>query len=175
MRLQDSICQSNAAGLREMLDSSRSMSFRRFWKRIRVWRTILAESRCRGGHSSIVWRRSINRAVFLSGEVAVSPGHQPAEQFEPEFRKDLLGGMIVLRHDGAVYERGSAEKLLYSQYRKESGTRKVPLTLILYYAWANRQATLCRSGICCCGPRLTSSTRTDGAGRALVGAGKILF
>jgi len=74
-------------------------------------------------------------------EVAVNPGRQSAEQFQPEFRKDLLGGMIVLHHDGALYERGSAEKLLYSQYRRESSTRKVPLTFIPYYAWANRQAT----------------------------------
>jgi len=78
--------------------------------------------------------------VLLS-DVAVNPGRQPADQFKPEFRNDLLGGMVVLHHEGAMYERRAAEKLLYSQYKKDAGTRKVPLTFIPYYAWANRQAT----------------------------------
>jgi DUF1680 family protein len=78
--------------------------------------------------------------VSLS-DVAVNPGRQPADQFKPEFRNDLLGGMVVLHHEGDIYERGAAEKLLYSQYRRDAGTRKVPLTFIPYYAWANRQAT----------------------------------
>jgi DUF1680 family protein len=78
--------------------------------------------------------------VSLS-DVAVNPGRQRADQFKPEFRNDLLGGMVVLHHEGAVYERGTAEKLLYSEYKRDAGTRKVPLTFIPYYAWANRQAT----------------------------------
>ena len=78
--------------------------------------------------------------VSLS-DVAVNPGRQPADQFKPEFRSDLLGGMVVLHHEGAVYERGVAEKLLYSDYKRDADTRKVPLTFIPYYAWANRQAS----------------------------------
>jgi hypothetical protein len=78
--------------------------------------------------------------VSLS-DVAVNPGRQPADQFKPEFRNDLLGGMVVLHHEGAVYERGAAEQLLYSQYKRDAGIRKVPLTFIPYYSWANRQAT----------------------------------
>jgi DUF1680 family protein len=78
--------------------------------------------------------------VSLS-DVAVNPGRQPAEQFHPEFRKDLLGGMVVLHHTGAVYERGTSEKKLYSRYSREPKTRSVPLTFIPYYAWANRDAT----------------------------------
>jgi uncharacterized protein len=74
-------------------------------------------------------------------DVAVNPGHQPAEQFQPEFKSDLLGGMVVLHHTGAVYERGTSQKALYSRYGKEARTRKVPLTFIPYYAWANRQAS----------------------------------
>jgi DUF1680 family protein len=73
--------------------------------------------------------------------VAVNPGRQPGEQFHPEFRKDLLGGMVVLHHTGAVYERGTSEKKLYSRYSREPKTRSVPLTFIPYYAWANRDAT----------------------------------
>jgi uncharacterized protein len=78
--------------------------------------------------------------VSLS-DVAVNPGRQPAEQFHAEFRRDLLGGMVVLHHTGAVYERGASEKKLYSRYSREARTRSVPLTFIPYYAWANRDAT----------------------------------
>ena len=78
--------------------------------------------------------------VSLS-DVAVNLGRQPAEQFQTEFKSDLLGGMVVLHHTGAVYERVSSEKALYSHYGREAKTRKVPLTFIPYYAWANRQAT----------------------------------
>lgn len=74
-------------------------------------------------------------------DVAVNPGRRPAEQFQTEFKNDLLGGMVVLHHTGAVYDRGASEKVLYSRYSKESTSRKVPLTFIPYYAWANRQAT----------------------------------
>jgi DUF1680 family protein len=74
-------------------------------------------------------------------DVAVNPGRQPAEQFQTEFKSDLLGGTVVLHHTGAVYERGSSQKALYSRYGREAKTRKVPLTFIPYYAWANRQAT----------------------------------
>ena len=77
--------------------------------------------------------------VMLS-DVAVIAGRQPADQFQSEYKSDLLGGMVVLHHTGAVYERGS-ERALYSRYGKDAKTRKLPLTFIPYYAWANRQAT----------------------------------
>jgi uncharacterized protein len=77
----------------------------------------------------------------LLSDVAVNPGPQPAESFQPEFRDDLLGGMVVLHHDGAMYDRGASERILYSRYSREAKTRKVPLTFIPYYAWANRQAS----------------------------------
>jgi DUF1680 family protein len=79
--------------------------------------------------------------VALS-DVAVNPGPRPSEEFQTEFKSDLLGGMVVLHHTGVVYERGSSEEMLYSRYSGGSlRTRKVPLTFIPYYAWANRQAT----------------------------------
>jgi DUF1680 family protein len=74
-------------------------------------------------------------------DVAVNPGRQSSQEFQSEFRKDLLGGMVVLRHAGALYERGASEKNLYVRYGGETKTRSVPLTFIPYYAWANRQAT----------------------------------
>ena len=79
--------------------------------------------------------------VSLS-DIAVNPSRRPAEQFQTEFKNDLLGGMVVLHHMGAVYQRGAAEKMLYSRYGGDSlRTQKTPLTFIPYYAWANRQAT----------------------------------
>jgi uncharacterized protein len=74
-------------------------------------------------------------------DVAVNPGRHPSEEFQTEFRSDLLGGMMVLHHTGAVYEREASENALYSRYGREARFRKVPLTFIPYYAWANRQAT----------------------------------
>jgi len=74
-------------------------------------------------------------------DVAINTQRPASEAFQPEFRGDLLGGMVVLHHHGAVYERGSAERVLYSRYVKDSRTKEVPLTFIPYYAWANRQAT----------------------------------
>ena len=74
-------------------------------------------------------------------DVAVNPGRQSSQEFQSEFRKDLLGGMVVLRHTGELYERGASEKSLYVRYGGQTKTRSVPLTFIPYYAWANRQAT----------------------------------
>jgi uncharacterized protein len=85
----------------------------------------------------------IDQASGISlSDVAVNPGRRPAEQFQAEFKNDLLGGMVVLHHTGAVYQRGAAGKMLYSRYGGDSlRTEKTPLTFIPYYAWANRQAT----------------------------------
>lgn len=74
-------------------------------------------------------------------DVAINAGGHSADAFQPEFKSDLLGGMVVLHHTGAVYDRGTSETLLYSRYSRDTRTRKVPLTFIPYYAWANRQAS----------------------------------
>jgi DUF1680 family protein len=74
-------------------------------------------------------------------EVAINPGRRPAEEFQTEFKNDLLGGTMVLHHTGVTFDRGASDKMLYSRYGRETNTRKVPLTFIPYYAWANRQAT----------------------------------
>lgn len=79
--------------------------------------------------------------VALS-DVALRIGKQPESEFQTEFRNDLLNGVLVLRHPGFVSDGGASQKLLYSRY---SGgpmkDRKVSLTFIPYYAWANRMAT----------------------------------
>lgn len=60
--------------------------------------------------------------------------------FREEFRQDLLGGVTVLRHNGAVAEKPLAGDPLYATLGTIGRTRWQPaeLTLIPYYAWANR-------------------------------------
>jgi DUF1680 family protein len=59
--------------------------------------------------------------------------------FVEERRPDLLGGVIVLKHEGAESTAPLAGKPLYESL-PETGfeTRPAELTLIPYYAWANR-------------------------------------
>src|SRR6266581_1128565 len=78
--------------------------------------------------------------VALS-DVAVDLGHKSPALFESEFRGDLLGGIVVLRHTGAAYEKTNSRDALYSRYDGAPlKSRRVPLTFIPYYAWANRAA-----------------------------------
>ena len=63
-----------------------------------------------------------------------------AAQFHQEFRPDLLGGIVILKHVGAANE--SSPRNLYYRYAANSGSPSpVELTFIPYYAWANRAAT----------------------------------
>jgi DUF1680 family protein len=60
--------------------------------------------------------------------------------FLSEFRADLLGGVLVLRHHGSVVEQPLAEEPLYYAFReaKERAGKVVALNFVPYYAWANR-------------------------------------
>jgi len=81
------------------------------------------------------------RGVALS-DVAMELGKRPDTEFQSERRSDLLGGVLVLHHTGVSYERSASENALYPRYTgAPERTRKIPLTFIPYYAWANRQAT----------------------------------
>jgi DUF1680 family protein len=65
-----------------------------------------------------------------------------ASTFREEFRSDLLGGIVVLKHSGTVSEKSSSPSALYRAYTAEgSKGRQVELSFIPYYAWANRQGT----------------------------------
>jgi DUF1680 family protein len=69
-------------------------------------------------------------------------GQNSAAQFQTEFDADLLGGMVVLRHSGAMYDESASRSPLYFRYGGEHRKAKpVPLKFIPYYAWANRVAT----------------------------------
>jgi uncharacterized protein len=79
--------------------------------------------------------------VTLS-DVALDLGKRPDSEFQSEMKPDLLGGVLVLRHTGVLYNRSASADALYPRYTGATErTSKVPLTFIPYYAWANRQAS----------------------------------
>ena len=89
--------------------------------------------------------------VSLS-DVAVNPGRHPAEQFQAEFKSDLLGGMVVLYHTGAVYERAASEKVLYSRYGREARPVRFRSRSSLITHGRTGRRLPCKFGICCCKP-----------------------
>jgi hypothetical protein len=81
------------------------------------------------------------QGVDLS-DVALRLGKQAGEEFHSEFRKDLLDGVVVLRHPGLARENIASGTALYPRYNGEPvKTRGVDLTFIPYYAWSNRMTT----------------------------------
>jgi len=77
--------------------------------------------------------------VPVLSDVAVAVGQSPPA-FEAEHKAELLGGVTVLRHQGAALQPSSAEDPLYRlAIPRAPGTRPQKLTLIPYYAWANRE------------------------------------
>jgi DUF1680 family protein len=63
--------------------------------------------------------------------------------FNADYKADLLGGILVLKHPGEEYQPSLSTEPLYEPL-DESGARKtkpVELTFIPYYAWANRERT----------------------------------
>ena len=62
--------------------------------------------------------------------------------FTESFEKDLLEGVIVLRHDGAAVQTSASRKALYFPANTTPNkSSKISLTFIPYYAWNNRQPT----------------------------------
>jgi uncharacterized protein len=75
-------------------------------------------------------------------DLAVDLGQKAQAQFQSEMKRDLLGGVVVLRHTGVAYDRAASRNALYSRYSgRQVPSRQVPLTFIPYYAWSNRQET----------------------------------
>ncbi len=75
-------------------------------------------------------------------EVALDLRKDSGSQFREEFEKDLLGGIVVLKHSGAVNAGPVGAKGLYRGYSTEvPNTRELELKFIPYYAWANRVET----------------------------------
>ncbi len=79
--------------------------------------------------------------VSLSN-LALDLGNAPSDKFQSQVKPDLLGGIVVLRHNGRAYESDASVNTLYWGYSGgQTKSRRIPLTFIPYYAWANRQAT----------------------------------
>jgi DUF1680 family protein len=75
-------------------------------------------------------------------DVSLNLRQKPSPQFQEEFHGDLLGGIVVLKHMGTVYEKSNSHGGLYYRYTSAAPkTRQVELKFIPYYAWANRAAT----------------------------------
>jgi DUF1680 family protein len=75
-------------------------------------------------------------------DVALRVGSKPDAEFQSEYAANLLDGIVVLHQTGAAYETASADEALYMPMNSATHkTRPVKLTLIPYYAWANRQQT----------------------------------
>jgi len=75
-------------------------------------------------------------------DVRMNVSQKPSSQFHEEFRGDLLGGVVVLNCVGAVNDDSRSRSGLYFRYNREtSKNRTATLTLIPYYAWANRAGT----------------------------------
>jgi DUF1680 family protein len=74
--------------------------------------------------------------------VALEVGKRPESEFQSEMKSDLLGGVLLLHHEGVTYDRGASANALYPRYTGATEkTSRIPLTFIPYYAWSNRQAT----------------------------------
>jgi len=74
--------------------------------------------------------------------VALNATGDTATRFDERFERDLLGGLLLLRHAGAVYESSPQRNALY--FAHSAGPLKshpTTLTFIPYYAWANRTPT----------------------------------
>src|SRR6266705_1841082 len=79
--------------------------------------------------------------VVLS-DVRLDVNPKSSSPFQAEFRDDLLGGVVVLKGMGALYDGSSSPAGLYFRYRPEASEKHATtLTFIPYYAWANRAAT----------------------------------
>ncbi|MET7329705.1 beta-L-arabinofuranosidase domain-containing protein [Nonomuraea sp. NPDC005650] len=72
-----------------------------------------------------------------SGVVLEDVRIDPATAPRPEHRPDLLGGVVVLRAGGAL-ARGPAESPYRPHGQPAPPASPVDITLIPYYAWANR-------------------------------------
>jgi DUF1680 family protein len=75
-------------------------------------------------------------------DVSLDVRQKGESAFREEFNKDLLGGIVVLKHTAAMSEKSSSQSALYRTYTVEASKgRQVELTFIPYYAWANRVGT----------------------------------
>jgi uncharacterized protein len=83
-----------------------------------------------------------NAAAADFSEVAIVVNPKSLKAFEVEHKPALLEGVTVLKHSGAIYESASDKGPLYADANGAAPKiRAESLTLIPYYAWANRKPT----------------------------------
>jgi DUF1680 family protein len=132
-------------------ESGRYLGIRRSWKAGDVV-TVSLDMKPRLTTANPLLREDRGRVAVERGPLVycLEQGDQPGLRlfdvslkqsgvFREERRQDLLGGVVVLHHDG--YESASplSGKPLYQSLPETSlETRPVELNLIPYYAWANR-------------------------------------
>ncbi|MBI3698087.1 MAG: glycoside hydrolase family 127 protein [Acidobacteria bacterium] len=77
-----------------------------------------------------------------SGERSIFDASLPAgsgQEFQAEFRRDLLDGVLVLRHPGIFTESPLSDEPLYQPFPKPARKQaRAELIFVPYYAWANR-------------------------------------
>jgi len=76
-------------------------------------------------------------------DVSIRAGSKTSSDgFSESFEKDLLGGVMVLKHEGTASKPSTARSSLYfSPDAPASSSSKVELKFIPYYAWSNRRPT----------------------------------
>jgi uncharacterized protein len=75
-------------------------------------------------------------------EISLVVNSNSRKTFETDYQANLLDGVTVLHHKGAVAEAAWKQAELYVAANKDSPkTHPANLTLIPYYAWANRQTS----------------------------------
>jgi DUF1680 family protein len=75
-------------------------------------------------------------------DVAIRVSEKHSKEFQDEYAANLLEGVVLLHHNGVAYDTASAEEALYMPATSVTNkTHPARLTLIPYYAWANRQPT----------------------------------
>jgi uncharacterized protein len=80
------------------------------------------------------------QGVKLS-DISLDIGSKGAADFHASFENDVLGGVNVLRGNGLALEGERNSGLYYRYAGNKDKSRKVALTFIPYFAWANREET----------------------------------
>jgi len=74
-------------------------------------------------------------------DVSLDVRQQVSSKFHEEFHNDMLAGIVVLKHPGAMSEKSASHGALYRRYTADAPkTRQVKLKSVPYDAWANRAA-----------------------------------
>jgi DUF1680 family protein len=75
-------------------------------------------------------------------DVSLDVRQEVSSKFHEEFHNDVLGGIVELKHPGAIHEKSASHGALYRPYTADApNARQVELKFVPYYAWANRAAT----------------------------------